>query len=174
MKAFFLSRLLREKLLLLSLIAIAAVMWLSSVSTRVRRFWIESSITSSELTTQKSWLGRRAQITADAKTAVERLDPARTFDGARLQAELYSIARGVGIRNMAIDDSASTPGPQFSINTVRFVMRDVSWDSLQAFYAELSKRAPYMGIEEFSVFGNRANPAQLTASLRVSSVEISR
>jgi hypothetical protein len=175
MKAFFLSRALREKLMLLGLVAIAAAMWLSTVSTRVRLLWIEARGTSAELSTQSRWLGERAQIEADAKAAIEHLDPARTFDSVRLQAELNDVARSVGIsKETSIDDTQVNPGPQFSLNSVRFVIRNAEYGSLVKFYEELSKRAPYIGIEEFSIIANRANPSQLTASLRVSSVEISR
>lgn len=175
MKAFFLSRLLREKVLLFGLTAIAAVMWLSAVSTRVRAFWTQAQTTSANLKEQKAWLGERERIQRDAKAAVEHLDPSRTFDSVRLQSELDSIARSVGIvKGTSINDTQVVPGPQFSINSVRFTLANVEWKALKRFYAELSKRAPYIGIEEFAVSANRANPSQLTASLRVSSVEINR
>lgn len=175
MKAFFLTRLLREKVLLLGLVAIAAVMWLSAVSTRVRTFWTEVSLTNTELETQRMVLSERESIQAAAKAAVEHLDPSRTFDSVRLQAELDAVARSVGItRDTSIDDSQIAPGPQFSLNSVRFVIRNGQWEAIERFYAELAKRAPYIGIEEFTLVANQANPSQLTASLRVSSVEITR
>ena len=175
MKAFFLSRLLREKILLFGLTAIAAVMWLSAVSTRVRAFWTQAQTSTINLKEQRAWLGERERIERDAKAAIGQLDPSRTFDSVRLQAELDAIARGVGIvKGTSANDNQVTPGPQFSINTVRFTIVNVEWKALKRFYEELSKRAPYIGIEELAVAGNRANPSQLTASLRVSSVEISR
>lgn len=174
MKAFFLSRLLREKVLLLGLTAIAAVMWLSATSKRVRLFWVEARGTSAELADQKQWLGQRQRIENDMNAAVARLDPSRTFDVARLQSELDSIAHSVGInKDFAADDSKTTASGQLSVSTVRFVIRNTSWPLIKGFYQELAKRAPYIGIEEFMVSSNRAN-GQLTASLRVSSVEITR
>ncbi|PTY07642.1 general secretion pathway protein GspM [Opitutaceae bacterium EW11] len=175
MKAFFLSRLLREKLLLLGLVAIAAAMWLSSVARRVNTFWMEARVASAELADQKRWLAERGRIEKEAKTAIEHLDPGHTFDAVRLQAELDSIARGAGIsKDTSIDDTQVSSGPQFSINSVRFVIRNAEYASLVRFYEELSKRSPYIGIEEFTLVSNRAAPSQLTASLRVSSVEVTR
>ncbi|HEY9154367.1 MAG TPA: hypothetical protein VIM69_04510, partial [Opitutaceae bacterium] len=108
-----------------------------------------------------------------AKGAVQQLDPSRTYDSVRLQAELVSIAQSVGLsKDTAIDDAQVTAGAQFSLNSVRFVIRNAEWQTLERFYKELSKRSPYIGIEEFSIFSNKANPAQLNAALRVSSVEI--
>lgn len=175
MKGFFLSRLLREKLLLVGLISVAAAMWLSAVSTRVRTFWKEASMTSGELAVQRQWLGERVRIENEAKAAIHNLDPVKTFDSVRLQAELDAIARGVGVgRDAAIDDTQISPGPQFSLNSVRFIIRNTEWLPLVHFYEELSKRTPYIGIEEFSLARGPANPSQLTLSLRVSSVEITR
>lgn len=177
MKTFFLTRLLREKVVLVVLVALAAVMWLSSATTRVRTFWHSAGMTSTELEDQRKWLSERERIQKEAATAIEHLDPSRTFDAVRLGAELDTIARAVGInlRDTSIEDTQVSQGPQFSINSVRFVLRNADWQrQIVPFYEELSKRAPYLGIEEFTILANRANTSQLTASLRVSSVEIAR
>jgi hypothetical protein len=50
----------------------------------------------------------------------------------------------------------------------------VDWASLKQFYLALSKRSPYIGIEQFSLQVDRANPTVLNASFQISSVEISR
>lgn len=173
MKAFFLSRLFREKLILLAFIFLAAAMWLSSALTRARAFAQQASATSTELADQKHWLAGRAQIEAAAKNAIVQLDPSRTYDSVRLQAELVAIAQSVGLsKDTAIDDAQVSAGTQFSLNSVRFVIRNAEWQTLERFYKELSKRSPYIGIEEFSIYSNKANPSQLNAALRVSSVEI--
>ena len=58
------------------------------------------------------------------------------------------------------------------MHTVQFNLLKMDWDGLKRFYLELTKRSPYIGIEQFSLQAERANPAVLNASLRVSSVEI--
>ena len=60
------------------------------------------------------------------------------------------------------------------MHTVQFNLQKSDWDTLKRFYLELTKRSPYIGIEQFSLTADRASPAQLNASLRVSSVEIVR
>jgi len=173
MKAFFLSRLFREKLILLAFILLGAAMWLSSAADRAHVFFDQAHATSIELDDQKRWLAGRAQIEAAAKKAIEQLDPSRTYDSVRLQAELVAIAQSVGLtKDTSVDDTQVTPGTQFSLNSVRFVIRNAEWQTLERFYQELSKHAPYIGIEEFSISSNKANPSQLNAALRVSSVEI--
>src|ERR1700759_355262 len=97
MKAFFLSRLFREKLILVVFAALAAAMWLSSALERTRDFAQKVHATSTELADQKQWLAGRAQIEAAAKNAVVQLDPSRTYDSVRLQAELTTVAQSVGL-----------------------------------------------------------------------------
>jgi hypothetical protein len=173
MKAFFLSRLFREKLILVAFIVLAAAMWLSSALGRASVFAQKVRATSTELRDQKQWLAGRAQIEAAAKNAVVQLDPSRTYDSVRLQSELVAIAQSVGLsKDTAIDDAQVSAGTQFSLNSVRFVIRNADWGTLERFYKELSKRSPYIGIEEFAIYSNKANPSQLNAALRVSSVEI--
>lgn len=174
MKAFFLTRQLREKLLLLGLIALAAMTWVSSVSNRGRAFWRDFSQTSALLAEQKHWLRQQERIESEVDTAVRNLDPKRTFDGVRLQAELDAIARTTGVSNTSGDDVRTERTSQFSVHSMQFTIRNVDYGSLVRFYQELSKRAPYIGIEQFRIVANRSNPAQLNASLRVSSVEIAR
>ena len=58
------------------------------------------------------------------------------------------------------------------MHTVQFNLLKVDWETLKRFYLELTKRSPYIGIEQCSLQAERANPAQLNVALRVSSVEI--
>ena len=63
---------------------------------------------------------------------------------------------------------------QFAVNTIQFSLRNVDWDSLKHFYVELSRRTPYIGLEQFSTTVAPGNASQLNVMLRVSSVEISQ
>jgi hypothetical protein len=174
MKAFFLSRLLREKLLLLGLAAIAAAMWLSSLSTRGSAFVREFRATTTELSMQQLVLDNKTRIEAESKAVIAHLDPAKTLNSLRLQTELDAIAHGIGVTNTSADDPHTTQTAQFAVNTIQFTIRNAKYENLIKFYNELSKRAPYIGIEQFSLVANRANPDQVNASFKVSSVEIAR
>ncbi len=59
------------------------------------------------------------------------------------------------------------------MHTLRVNVQRADWDSIKNFYVGLQKRSPYIGIEQFSLQVDRANPALLSASIRISSVEIS-
>jgi hypothetical protein len=173
LKVFFLSRLLREKLLLVGIAVLAALMLLSNFSGRVARSWRAQHGVTLELAEQQQWLANRAGIEESAKRAGQNLDPGRTLDDTRLIGELNTLARTQNLK-FASESPRSERSGQFAVHTVQFNLLRMDWDSLKRFYIELTKRTPYIGIEQFTLQADRANPAQLNASLKVSSVEIVR
>ena len=95
-----------------------------------------------------------------------------SFDTVMKWADSF---RKIGVRANTTSEIIGTDRTSlFSINSVQFSLRNTDWDSLKRFYLELSQRSPYIGIEQFSLTVNPANPTLLTATLRVSSVEIVR
>ncbi len=175
MKAFFLSRLFREKVLLTAFLVLGAATWLTSVARRGHQLWTTWRTTDTRLATQQQWLDHRAAIEKAATQAAANLDPAKTFSSTRLLGELGTIANDVGLRNNTSSEILGTErSGQFAVNTVQFALRNTDWSSLKQFYLELSKRAPYIGIEQFSATVNPGNPSLLNVVLRVSSVEIVR
>ncbi len=174
MKAFFLSRLLREKILLVAFMLLGAAIWLSGVGERVGAQVRALPMTSTDLDVQQRWLLQRERIEKEAKLAIEHLDPSRSFDSVRLQGELNTLARAAGLANYDVSDSRTVRSSQFAVHSVQFSARNADIGALIKFYQALGQRAPYLGLEQFALASNRANPAQLTASWRVTSVEIAR
>ncbi|MDE3083631.1 MAG: hypothetical protein KGJ37_00235 [Verrucomicrobiota bacterium] len=172
LKLFFLNRLMREKVLLLGFALLAAATWFSSAAGRLVRFGRGFSETSKLMSAQKKLLADRTKIEAKAQRAAAQLDPSRTLDSARLQGELNTLA--AGLPNVTIDARPSQQTDQFAVNSVQFSVRKVSWEALLRFYVELSKHSPYISIEQCSVVADRANPAQLDATMQIFSVEIAR
>jgi hypothetical protein len=173
LKAFFLSRLLREKLMLVLFLALGAAMWLTSFSSRMSRTWIEVRTTRNELLDQAQWLDSRESIEAAAVQAVTNLDPAQTLDDTRLVGELSALAREYNLK-FNIDTPQTERSAQFAVHTVQLMFPRADWEVLQKFYFALSRRSPYIGITQFSLTADRTNAELLNASLKVSSVEIVR
>lgn len=171
LRTFFLGRLLREKLLLVVIVVLVALTFLSNFSRRVVQAWRTQHATTVTLADQAQWLANRATIEAGAGRAVKNLDPAKTLDDTQLVGELNGLARAQGLR-FTSDTPRTERSGQFAVHTVQFNLLKMDWNSLKNFYLELTKRSPYIGIEQFSLQSERANPAVLNASLRVSSVEI--
>ena len=173
MKAFFLGRHLREKILLTAFVALLAGTWLTSVGRRGRAFWIDWRTTAELLAKQRQSLGERAAVEAKAAQAVAHLDPSRTFSSPRLLGELSSIADKVGVRSNTSSEILGTERTsQFSMNTVQFAIRNAELPAVLSFCDELDRRSPYLGLDQFSLAVNPANPAFLNVMLRVSSVEM--
>ncbi len=173
MKAFFLARHFREKVLLTAFVALVAVTWLLSAGRRARVFWNDWRSTTGQLESQRRSLGDRAAVEAAAAKAVAHLDPARTFSSPRLLGELSSIADRVGVRaNTSSEILGTERTSQFSMNTVQFAIRNADLPAVLSFCDELDQRSPYIGLEQFSLAVNPANPAFLNVMLRFSSVEM--
>lgn len=173
LRAFFLARFFREKVLLTGFAVLAAAIWLSSIAGRTGRFTREVRVTTGSLADQALWISNKAKIEAQAQAAAGRLDAARTLDATKLLAEISSIATDAGLKNPSTSESQDQTNGQFSVHTLRFNVTRSDWDSIKAFYTGIQKRSPYIGIEQFSLQTDRANAAMLNASIRLSSVEIS-
>jgi cytoskeletal protein RodZ len=175
-RAFFLSRALREKLLLLAFVGIGAVWWLSAFSTRAAAFVRASRNMSSQLAVQSQWITNRAVIEKRAEQTASRLDPARTLNSLQLVSTVSQLANEAGLKNARTSGNPSTneSGP-LAVHTALYTIQNVEWEqSLQKFYAALEQRSPYIAIEQFILQAPPNNPGQLTLSLKVSSVEIRR
>ena len=181
LRALFLGCQLREKLLVVTFLAIAVLLWLSGFSKRTSAFWRESHRTTIDLADQARWIANSTAIEAAGQKAAARLDAAKTLDGVRLTAEVQKMAADAGLRNTQSAAPSNPPGNgQFSIHTLDYgvSLRDPdpskNWDSLTKFYRALQQRSPYIGIEQFALSPDAANRAQLSLRLRVSSVEITK
>jgi hypothetical protein len=174
LRAFFLSCLLREKVLMTAFIVMAAAVWMFSVTGRVSRFARGTRVTTLSLKEQDLYLSNRASIEAQALAAASKLDAVRTLDATRLLAEVGAIASDAGKMTTTTGAPKDVTSGQFSVHTLEFNVSKVDWATLKTFYLALSKRSPYIGIEQFSMQADKANPALLNASFQISSVEIAR
>jgi hypothetical protein len=172
LKAFFLSRLLTEKILIIGFLLIIAVLWFSNMARRVGRFGTDFRNTTTILKAQGTSLAGRAETEARVKHALSQLDPSHTLDSARLQGDLNTLASG--LPSTSIDARPDEPADEFIKHSVQFSVRKVDWATLQQFYVALSKRSPYISIEECSISADRTTPTQLNATMLISSVEIAQ
>jgi hypothetical protein len=174
LRAFFMRRHLREKILLTAWFVVVAAIWLTSFFGRTAHFYRSVGQTSFVLKDQSHWLSNRAGIEAQAQAAAGKLDAIRTLDGTRLLAEVTAIANDSGLKSTSSADSKDSPIGQFSVHTLQFNVTKADWATLKQFYLSLSKRSPYIGIEQCVLQVDRANPSLLSANFQISSVEISR
>ena len=173
MRAWFMGRMAREKILLLALLAAAAVLWSSDLSERLGGLIREARLTGGRLDVQARWLRDRERIEGEARAAVENLDSSRTFNSVGLSNEISVIANQASIGADLRSNAAGTQQTaQFSVHNVELTLTRVPWDNLVKFYELLSQRAPYISIESFNLSSVRSDTNLLNAKLAVSSVEI--
>ncbi|MBI5380522.1 MAG: hypothetical protein HZA31_01350 [Opitutae bacterium] len=173
-KAFFLSRLMREKALLLLFVMLGVAIWCSSFTNRAGTLAKEFRQTSVELTTQSMVLGQRVQIEEAAKKSIAQLDPSKTFNASGLFAAASGIAKNVGLSNTASDETNDETSSQFIVHNLRFRVRKAEFATIQKFYLEVQKKSPYIGLEQCTLQVDRAQPNQLTAVFKLTSVEVVR
>jgi preprotein translocase subunit SecF len=172
-KAFFLSRLMREKALLLALVGIIAAVWLSNFVSRASVFSREFRQTTSVLVKQRSILDRRQSAEDAAKKAIAQFDPTKTFTESSLIAAVNQLAADAELKNTTIEALPDETTPQFVMHSIRFRItgpKDTpGFLKLRKFYLELGKKSPYIGIEQCTM-GTSA--ATLATEFKLSAVEI--
>lgn len=174
-RASFLNRALREKLLLVVFVGIAALWWASSFSSRAMEFWQAQRTIRVRLTEQALWIKNENAINETAKTTAARLDPARTLNGNQLVTTVSQLATDAGLKGIqSFGSTQTTTTGQFAVHSQEFVIRNVEWETLSKFYEALQRKSPYVSLERFTLNSAPNNAAQLTLNLKVASVEITR
>lgn len=172
-KAWFLSRLFREKLLVLALVVAGAVIWLSSASDHLKAKLAGFRLAEQTLATQQVWIDAGPKIKEAAEAAVKNLDPSKTYNSTFLVSKIIGIANRSGL-TVNTDPPRTQRSPQFSVHTVQVTTRRAELPSLIRFYQELASEAPYLGLEQVQIQGDRSNPGMVNATLQVASVELVR
>lgn len=171
-RAYFLSRALREKLLLVAFIAIGLLWWGSAFLTRAGAFWSEQRLTTSRLTEQAQWIKNQTMIEETAKQTASRLDGGKTLNANQLVTTVPAMATEAGLKNITtVGGTENTTTGQFAVHSQEFLIRNIDWEPLTTFYTALQARSPYIAIERF-ILELPTNSSQLVLRLKVTSVEI--
>lgn len=171
MKRYFLTRNLREKLLLVAFVAIGALWWLSAASRHLSAALNRGREDRAALAEQKVWLDDKARVDERASKAAGSLDAGKTYDATRLVAEVTAMASDAGLA-LNTDSPRTQRTAQFAFHTVQVTFRKADLASLIDFYRKLSEHAPYLGLEQFTVQADRSDPSQLNVSMQIASIEL--
>ena len=178
LRALFLGRLLREKLLLVAFAGIGLLWWLSAFSTRANAFGLQQRRTTAALKEQQQWLDRKKIIESEAQKVAAQLDPAKTLDATHLHSAMQALVTEAGFKNTRPNPLPDKVSGQFSIHTIEYTIQgldgNAGWMALTKFYAALRDRSPYIVIETFTVNVGQGNAQQHNVLLRVCSFEFVR
>jgi hypothetical protein len=174
LRAFFLGRLLREKLLLLVFIVLGTLIWLSAFTKRANVVWLQQRSTSSTLKTQREFLARESEIDAAVKRAASQLESSKTYTKTMLVTEISNLSSAAGFRANTRGDNVQTTGNgQFQVHSYTWTISNIpqsNWQALQKFYVSLRDRSPYIVIDQFAL-QTQGQGGPLTLQLRVSAFE---
>lgn len=171
LKPWFIGRLLREKVLVLAFVLLGALIWLSSASTHLSDNLRGFRSAESSLAEQALWLGNREAIEKAAKDAAANLDASKTYNATYLVAEIMGMAKRAGLA-VNTEPPRTQRSPQFAIHTMQVTTRRAELAAVLRFYQELAAKAPYLGLEQVSVQGDRSAPGMVNVTLQVASVEL--
>lgn len=174
-RIFFLTRALREKLLLVAFVAIGLLWWGSSFTSRSSVFWRQQRTMTSQLKVSAEWVKNKKMIEEAAKKAASSLVPEKTLNANQLLTTVNQLAAEAGLKNITSGGTqpSSTSG-QFAVHSQEFIIRNLEWEPLGRFYKALQQNSPYLSIERFTLRSVGNNSSQLELVLRVASVEITR
>lgn len=173
LRAFFLARALREKLLLVAFVVIGMLWWLSAYGSRTGAFWREQRATTSRLKEQTQWIKNKTKVEENAQRAAAKLDRTKTLNANQLVTRIEQRAKDVGLRNYGLSgQTTTTRRDQFAIHTATFRINAAEWEALVKFYEALQQDAPYIAVDQFNLTAATNNPAQLSLGIRATSVEI--
>jgi hypothetical protein len=175
LRVFFLGRVLREKLLLVAFIAIAAVIWISSFSSRTGAFLRAMNSTSDQLKVQQKWWDDREKIDADAKKAAGDLDAARALDATRLITTVRNLALEAGLTNSSFDTTQQRTATGSTLGvTIPMLEKNAlkNWEAVKKFYLSLQRHHPYIVVEQMALQTQARNEGPLTLFIKVSALQI--
>lgn len=168
----FVHRSLRERVLVLGLLATAVVIWFSSFSGRLGTTWRDAGRIAALEAEQNLLLEQREPVAARLNGFLARVEPGRTLNQTRLVAELSALLNQFQLVNNSIDTPRTEPVDQFRAHATDVVLQRADLGSLINFIDALASRAPYIQLERLDILVDPANPASMNVRLRVSAVEI--
>lgn len=164
---------LREKLLLLVFIVVILTLWASHWSGRAGTWNDQRQSASVDLTTQRQWLERREEFSIGLERALERVDPSKTYEAARLSGRIDSLLREHGLSAQAdIDPVRTREGEIFNDHNLRVRLSRISIAQFVVFNEALSLDSPYINIESVRIAANRNNPEQLDVRFEINSFDL--
>ncbi len=169
MKTFFNTKSIRERVLMTALLLIAVLLWGSSLLGRSRTVRSDWAATAEDIKEQQTWLGKKSQVKERTEKITTLLVPSRTYNATQALAEINRLAQGL---SPDIGAPRTDHTENFDMHSLQVTFRKIGLESLLKFYQELSKKVPYLGIDNCSISSDRAAPGQVNAVFRIYSVEV--
>lgn len=172
-KRLFLRMTVREKLLTLMFILVMLFIWTGNLMNRSSAWNSNRKQAQADLQSQQQWLDRSDQFTVGLASALERVDPAKTYARQQLAGRIDSILHQVSLSSSAdIDPVQTREGEIFNDHNVRIRLSRISIAQLIQLNKLLSQETPYINLQSVRVTKNRRNPEELDARFKINSFDL--
>src|SRR5207253_2998810 len=146
--------------------------WAGAGLGRASALWDQYRSARVDLDVQRRVLTNAPEIKRQAAAATKSLVPANTLNATKLVGELSELAVQANLKPEISGGQRTERTDQFAFHTVQSNFRHVDLQSLLNFYRAISKRAPYIALENFSIEADRSNTGFVNASFRIVSTEL--
>ena len=172
-KRLFLRMSVRKKLLTLLFILVMLFIWAGSLLSRSSEWNDHRQLAQADLQVQQQVLDRSDEFTVGLASALERVDPKKTYARAQLSGRIDSIVRQVGLSGKAdIDPVKTEEGEIFNNHDVNIRLSRISIAQLIQLNKLLSQETPYINLQSVRVSKNRKKPEELDARFKINSFDL--
>jgi hypothetical protein len=164
---------LREKLLALCFLLVLLFIWTNHWVARLSDWNSQRTLTRIELATQQEWLDRSEFFAQGLATALERVDPSKTYAAAQLSGRVDSLIRQTGLSGQAdIDPVRTREGEIFNDHNLRVRLNRISIAQFIRLNKLLKEETPYINIQSVRIQKNSRNPEQLDVRYEINSFDL--
>lgn len=164
---------LREKLLSLLFFVVILLLWTNHWVSRLSDWNAARQLASVELQTQQQWLDRSDFYTKALNTALERVDPSKTYAASQLSGRVDGLIRQSGLSTQAdIDPVRTREGEIFNDHNLRVRLSRISIAQLIQLSNLLRAETPYINLQSVRIQKNRRNPEQLDVRYEINSFDL--
>ncbi len=164
---------LREKLLCLAFLLVILFLWTNNWLGRMSDWNAQRKLTTVELQTQQQWLDRSDFYSQGLATALERVDPSKTYAADKLSGHVDSLIRRSGLSSQAdIDPVRTREGEIFNDHNLRVRLSRISIAQFIKLNNLLKQENPYINIQSVRIQKNRSKPEQLDVRYEINSFDL--
>lgn len=173
LRALYKRMSLREKLLSLLFFVVILFLWTNHWVGRLSEWNSARQLASVELQTQQQWLERSDFYTEALNTALQRVDPSKTYAAAQLSGRVDTLIRQSGLSTQADIDSVRTREREiFNDHELNVRLNRISIAQLVQLNNLLGAESPYINLQSVRIQKNRRNPRQLDVRYEINSFDL--
>ena len=164
---------LREKLLSLLFLLVILFIWSNNWLGRLSEWNAQRTLTSNELQIQQEWLDRSDFFSQGLATALERVDPSKTYAANQLSGRIDSLIRQSGLSGQAdIDTVRTREGEIFNDHNLRVRLSRISLAQVIKLSNLLRQESPYINVQRVQIKKNGRSPEQLDVRYEINSFDL--